>query len=91
MSLKIKTVLLFCALVFGHTAMAQDAGDAGDLKAKLDAVNAQIEATTKENDDLKAQLADLQTQIDDLKKQSEEKEAAIKELQEKTSGSGDSN
>jgi len=83
MSFKINTVLLFCTLVFCLPATAQDS----DVKEKLAAVNAQIDATSKENVELKERLAEIQNQIDELKRESEEKEDELNALRQKAGDS----
>ena len=84
MSIKLIRSLSLCfVLALCHSVMAQDSAKAGDLKAKIAAVNARIEAISKENKDLKTRLTDTQKQIDQLKQLSEQKDGEIKALEEK--------
>ena len=86
----IKCLLLCLVLAVCHSAMAQaaDSTRAGDLKAKIAAVNARIEAISKENKDIKTRLSDTQKQIDQLKQLSAQKDKEIKALEEKAKAAG---
>ena len=87
MSIKpITSLLLFSVLTISTSAIAQESSS---TKEKLAAVNAQIEATTKENEELKAQLADIQDQIEELKRQSQEKEDELNMLKKEAGDSED--
>ena len=84
MSLKlIKSLLLFCILIFCHAATAQEGGNASNIKKELASVNTKIEAASKENSDLKARMSEIQNEIDELKRLSEQKEEELNSLRQK--------